>query len=56
MDADRFSVIIPNWNGAQLLPACLDSLRAQTYKHFDVVVVDNASTDGSPHLVRRDYP
>lgn len=50
------SVIIPNWNGAALLPACLDSLRAQTYRRLEIIVVDNASTDESVALVRERYP
>ncbi|MGC9399513.1 MAG: glycosyltransferase family 2 protein [Anaerolineae bacterium] len=49
------SVIIPNWNGAQHLPTCLDSLRAQTYADVEIIVVDNASTDESPDVLAR-YP
>lgn len=41
------SVIIPNWNGAHHLPVCLDSLRRQSYRSFEVLVVDNASEDDS---------
>jgi len=54
--AKTFSVIIPSWNGASLLPACLDSLRVQTFQDFEVLVVDNASTDETVDLIRRDYP
>jgi GT2 family glycosyltransferase len=50
------SIIIPNWNGAQHLPICLDSLQRQTYPHLEVILVDNASTDESVALVRRNYP
>jgi len=49
------SVIIPNWNGARYLPTCLDSLRRQTYADFETIVVDNASTDESVALIKRDY-
>ena len=49
-------IIIPNYNGAALLPTCLDSLRAQTRRDFCVVVVDDGSTDDSVALVRRRYP
>ena len=49
------SVIIPNWNGARFLPTCLDSLRRQSYPRFEVIVVDNASTDASVELMERDY-
>jgi GT2 family glycosyltransferase len=50
------SVVIPNWNGGRFLPACLDSLATQTYEQVEVIIVDNASSDGSPELVRREYP
>lgn len=50
------SVIIVNWNGAHLLPDCLDSLRRQSFREFEVVMVDNASTDGSLDLLTREYP
>ncbi len=56
MRAETFSVIIPSWNGTQLLPACLESLRVQTYHNFQVLVVDNASTDGTPRLVQQEFP
>jgi Glycosyltransferases involved in cell wall biogenesis len=49
-------IIIPNYNGAALLPTCLDALRAQTRRDFCVVVVDDGSTDDSVTLVRRRYP
>ena len=56
MALESFSVIIPSWNGVELLPTCLNSLRAQTYADFEVLVVDSASTDGSVSLIQRDYP
>ena len=40
------SVIVVNWNGKHLLPDCLTSLKAQTFSDFEVIVVDNGSTDG----------
>jgi GT2 family glycosyltransferase len=52
----RVSVIIPNWNGAKFLVTCLDSLRRQTFRDFETIVVDNASTDDSVAMMRRDYP
>jgi GT2 family glycosyltransferase len=54
--AARVGVVIPNWNGAHLLPACLDSLRRQSFRDFAVIVVDNGSTDGSLELLRSGYP
>jgi GT2 family glycosyltransferase len=55
MDVPLVSVIIPNWNGAHHLPACLDSLAGQRYPHFEVIVVDNGSTDGSLSCLMREY-
>lgn len=52
----RVSVVIPNWNGVRFLPTCLDSLRAQTFRDFEVIVVDNASTDESLSLMAKGYP
>ncbi len=50
------SVVIPNWNGAHHLPTCLDALRAQTYPRREIIVADNASTDGSRALLAERYP
>ncbi|HUF12921.1 MAG TPA: glycosyltransferase family 2 protein [Longimicrobiales bacterium] len=52
----RVSVVIPSWNGASLLPIALRSLRAQTFTDFDVVVVDNGSTDGTAALMHDSHP
>ena len=52
----RFSVLILNWNGRDLLPGCLDSLRAQTFRDFEAIVVDNGSGDGSAEYVAAAYP
>jgi GT2 family glycosyltransferase len=50
------SIVIPNWNGIEHLPGCLDSLRKQTYNNTEVILVDNGSTDGSQALVTGQYP
>jgi len=52
----RVSIIIPNWNGARLLPVCLRALARQTFRDFESVVVDNASADDSRALLARDFP
>jgi GT2 family glycosyltransferase len=48
----RVTVLVPTYNREALLPACLDSIRAQTYPDWAAVVGDNASTDGSADVVR----
>jgi GT2 family glycosyltransferase len=50
------SVVIPNWNGGDLIVACLESLRAQTYPRLEVIVADGASRDDSPRLVAERFP
>jgi GT2 family glycosyltransferase len=50
------TVVVPNRNGEALLERCLASLEAQTFRDFEVVVVDNGSSDGSRELVRRQFP
>jgi GT2 family glycosyltransferase len=50
------SIVIPNVNGGSLLRDCLDALRAQTLDDFELIVVDNGSTDGSVALVRESFP
>ena len=51
----RVAVVIPNWNGAHLLRACLDSMRRQAFRDFVVYVVDNGSRDESLSLLAREY-
>ncbi|MEM1510300.1 MAG: glycosyltransferase [Thermofilaceae archaeon] len=41
------SIIIPNINGEKILPLCLDSLLNQSFKNFEVIVIDNRSRDSS---------
>jgi GT2 family glycosyltransferase len=48
-------VVIPTYNGATWLPGCLDALRAQTFRDFEVLVVDDASTDDTPAVLAA-YP
>jgi hypothetical protein len=50
------SIVVPNWNGRDMLRTCLQSLSHLTYPNYEIIVVDNASTDGSPEMVRRDFP
>lgn len=57
MSSSRFvTVIIVNWNGKAYLEGCLASLQAQTHRDFDIVLVDNASSDDSAAFVRDRYP
>jgi GT2 family glycosyltransferase len=49
----KVTVVVVNWNGAQFLERCLSALLAQTILPHEIILVDNASTDGSCNIVRR---
>ena len=50
------SIIIPAWNGKEYIDDCLNSLLAQDYPDFEVIVVDNGSSDGTPQYVAENFP
>lgn len=54
--AARVTVVIPNWNTRKWLPGCLDGLRAQTFRDFVVLLIDNGSSDDSIAFVQNAYP
>ena len=47
------SIIVVNFNGKELLKLCLTSLLTTNYPNFEVIVVDNASTDGSVESIQK---
>ena len=49
----KVTVVIVNWNGEQFLERCLDALMVQTVKPHEIIVVDNASSDGSIEIVQQ---
>jgi GT2 family glycosyltransferase len=50
------NIVIPNWNGLRFLPACLASIKQQTYSPLQITVVDNGSSDGSLEYLYKHYP
>jgi len=50
------SVVIVNYNGREHLKECLSSVLGQSYTNFEVILVDNCSTDGSADYVQRNFP
>lgn len=52
----ELTIVIPTWNRRDLVCACLDTLRAQTWRAFDVIVVDDGSEDDTRAVLTRDYP
>jgi glycosyltransferase involved in cell wall biosynthesis len=53
MSVPRVSVIVALFNSARFLPACLESLRKQTFTDFEVLMVDGGSSDETPAIARR---
>ena len=49
----RFSVIVPVYNVEEYLGECLDSIALQDYSDYEVVIVDDGSTDGSAAIYER---
>jgi len=50
------SIIVPNYNGITILRKCLVSLLEHDRKPDQIVVVDNGSSDGSPNIIRSEFP
>ena len=48
----KVTIIIPNYNGIKFMKDCIESLRVQTYKNFEILVVDNGSKDESVDYLR----
>lgn len=49
----RFSIIIPVWNNEQWLEHCFQSVLDQTYKDYEVIIVDDMSTDNGMQIIRK---
>jgi len=56
MKEPEVAVLVINYNGKHFLKTCLKSLEKQTYKNYQVYIVDNASTDGSIEYVKQHFP
>ena len=56
MSLPKVSVIIVNYNGKELLEKCLESLFKVDYDNFEVIIVDNNSTDDSIDFLTKNYP
>ncbi len=52
----KSTIVIPNYNGIKYIEACLESIYSGTVKDIEIVVVDNASKDGSLELIKEKFP
>ena len=53
MSKPLVTIIIPTFNSEKTLQLCLESIRKQTYKNIDVIVVDNYSTDSTVSVAKK---
>lgn len=51
MDCPKYSVIIPAYNAEKTLRRCVDSVLAQTFVNFEIILVDDGSDDSTPRLI-----
>ncbi|MEQ9715982.1 MAG: glycosyltransferase family 2 protein [Candidatus Asgardarchaeum sp.] len=56
MTKKKVSFVISSWNRKEDLKECLKSIRNQTYKNIEIIIVDNHSTDGTIDMIRADFP
>lgn len=56
MSSTVIDIIIPHYNGKDILTQCLDSLHSENEPLFKIFVVDNGSTDGSREMLSEKYP
>ena len=52
----KISVVIPTYNRKHTLPRALDSVLAQSYQPFEIIVIDDGSTDGTANWFSNNYP
>ena len=52
----KVSVVIPTYDRMETLPRALDSVISQTFSDWELIVVDDGSTDGTDEMILRDYP
>lgn len=52
-EAPEISLIIPTYNCAEYLPACLDSILNQTYSDYEIVLIDDGSTDSTRNVIEQ---
>lgn len=51
MSEVKFSIIIPVWNVEKFIANCLDSVLAQSYKNFEIICINDGSTDNSSNIL-----
>ncbi len=55
MNLPLVSVIIPTYNGAKSIENAVETVLSQSYKNFEVIIVDDGSVDGTKAILQRKY-
>lgn len=50
------SIVIVSWNRREILRQVLRAIRCQSYEHYEIIVVDNNSKDGTVEMIEREFP
>lgn len=53
---NRFAILITQRDAAPFIRKCLDSVVSQTYKNYEVIIMDDNSTDGTWEIIQKEYP
>jgi GT2 family glycosyltransferase len=53
---EKVSIVIPAFNRKNELRECLESIYRQDYQNFEILIIDNGSTDGTREMILRQYP
>ncbi len=53
MKKPKFSIIVPVYNTEKYLKRCLDSIKSQTFKDYEVIIVNDGSTDNSSNIISK---
>jgi len=54
-DSPKVSIIIPHWNGIEILSECIESLKQTHFDSYEIIVCDNASMDGSQKWIKDNH-
>lgn len=49
----KYSIIVPNYNKAEYIEDCLNSILNQTYKNYEIIMIDDGSTDNSVEVINK---
>ena len=56
MTCPKVSLLVLTWNEKDMLVNCLNSTRNINYPNYEVIVIDNGSTDGTSKMIREEFP